>query len=110
MGGHEGRNLEVLWGAAGAIAQKLAYRGRPGTGGSRRGECTFSEGALLGPPCSWEGFLTQSRTCKLQQKIPQLFPGYLLMLLLSLPTWHTVFSLSAGLLVYSSVLDGILQV
>lgn len=38
-----------------------------------------------------KGFLTQLSTCKLQQKIPQLFLGYLLMLLLSFPTWHTAF-------------------
>lgn len=38
-----------------------------------------------------KGFLTQLSTCKLQQKIPQLFLGYLLLLLLSFPTWHTAF-------------------
>lgn len=72
--------MEVLWGAAGAIAQKLAPRERAGTGGS---SCGGGVEAMLGSPCSQEGFLTQSSTCKLQQETPQLFLHYLLMLLLS---------------------------
>lgn len=39
-----GGNFEVLWVAAGAIAQKLAYRERPSTGGSR---CRGNFGASL---------------------------------------------------------------
>lgn len=47
--------------------------------------------AMLEPPCSQEGFLTRSSAYKLQQEIPQLFLHYLLMLLLSFLTWHTMF-------------------
>lgn len=91
MGGSEGGNLEVLWSAAGVIAHKLAYRERPGTGGSRCGGCVSSVEAMLGPPYCQEGFLTQLSTCKLQQEVPQVFLHYLLMLLLSFPAWYTVF-------------------
>lgn len=88
MGGCEGGNLEVLWGAAGAIAQELAYRERPGTGGSR---CGGSRGnvraSLLSGGISHPVEYLQASTGD-----PPTFPALFANAASELPPWHTMFS------------------
>lgn len=85
MGGCEGGNLEVLWGAAGAIAQNLpAEKGQALVGAAVGGL-----EAMLEPPCSQEGFLTSQTSTGDSPAFPALFANAAS----ELPPWHTVFSL-----------------